>query len=90
MNLILSALLGGLVGWALIALMPDGRQPLNVVTGIVTGMVGSLLAGWLLVPLVHTSWAHENGMATTASLVSILGAASSCGLASLARRGVLR
>jgi uncharacterized membrane protein YeaQ/YmgE (transglycosylase-associated protein family) len=90
MNMILSALLGGLVGWALTALMPGGRRPLNVVTGVVTGMVGALLAGWSCFSLVHTSWAHESGIGTTASLVSILGAALACGLASLARRGVLR
>lgn len=90
MNIALSAILGGLVGWALTAVLPSGVRRLNIILGIVTGIVGALLGGWLLVPLFHTSPADENGIATTASLVLVLGATLSCGLVSLARGGFSR
>ena len=83
MNIALFAILGALVGWALTPVLPSGERRLSIIAGVVTGIVGALLGGWLLGPLFHTSPAHENGIATTASLVSMLGATLSCGLVSL-------
>ena len=87
MNIALFAILGGLVGWALTVVLPRGGQRLNLIASVVTGIAGALVGGWLLVSLFHLSAADEHGILTTASLVSVLGAALSCGLTSLARRG---
>jgi uncharacterized membrane protein YeaQ/YmgE (transglycosylase-associated protein family) len=89
MNMMLFAIAGGVIGWALTVLMPRGHR-LHVVVGVMMGIAGALLSGWLLVPLFHRSVANDNDIAITASLVSVLGAAVSLGLVSLARRGIRR
>jgi uncharacterized membrane protein YeaQ/YmgE (transglycosylase-associated protein family) len=92
MSMMLSAIVGGLVGWALTVLTPRAQR-LHIIAGMIMGIGGAMLGGWLLVPLFHSSSADENGIATTAALVPVLGAALSFGLmslVSLATRGAGR
>ena len=51
MNLIIWLVIGGLLGWvARLIMRTDAQQ--GVVLNIVVGIVGALLGGWLLSPLI--------------------------------------
>jgi uncharacterized membrane protein YeaQ/YmgE (transglycosylase-associated protein family) len=69
MDLVMTLLTGGLVGWLASVVMSAGRQ-LNVLGYILVGVVGSVIGGWL---------AGVLGLAVRGSsgqwLVSIMGAA---------------
>lgn len=52
MDLVIFAMLGGLMGWGLsrTKCIADGRLALT--TNILTGICGAMIAGWFLIPLL--------------------------------------
>ena len=89
MNFIIWLIVGGLVGWlASILMKTDGQQGmfLNVVVGIVGAMVG----GWFISPLVGVGTINQNNFSLPALLVSFVGAAILLGIVNLFRRGSVR
>ena len=89
MNFIIWLIVGGLVGWlASILMKTDGQQGmfLNVVAGIVGAMVG----GWFISPLVGVGTINQNNFSFPALLVSFVGAAILLGIVNLFRRGSVR
>lgn len=89
MNFIIWLIVGGLVGWlASILMKTNGQQGmfLNVVVGIVGAMVG----GWFISPLVGVGTINQNNFSLPALLVSFVGAAILLGIVNLFRRGSVR
>ena len=72
-NLILILIVGGLIGWiASIVMRTNGQQ--GILLNIVVGIVGALLAGFLLAPLFGTGTLTQGDFSLPALLVSLLGA----------------
>jgi uncharacterized membrane protein YeaQ/YmgE (transglycosylase-associated protein family) len=70
MNLLIFAMLGGIIGWVLSRMTQCRCVNLPVVIGnILTGVIGALAAGRFLVPLLAGS--PKSDFALTASLVAL-------------------
>ena len=73
MNLILWLVLGGILGWlASLVMKTDGQQ--GIFLNIVVGIIGALLGGWLISPLVGAGTINSGDISLPSLLVSFLGA----------------
>ncbi|MEJ1963735.1 MAG: GlsB/YeaQ/YmgE family stress response membrane protein [Gammaproteobacteria bacterium] len=89
MNLIIWLIVGGIVGWlASIIMKTDAQQ--GVVLNVVVGIVGALLAGWFIAPLVGVSTINQGNFSLGGLGVSLLGAIVLLALINLFRRGRAR
>ncbi len=86
MNFIIWLVVGGLIGWLASMLMKtDGQQ--GIVLNVVVGIVGAMLAGWFISPLVGVGTINQDNFSLPALLVSFVGAAVLLGIVNLFRRG---
>ena len=89
MNFILWILVGGLIGWvASIVMRTDGQQ--GIFLNVIVGVVGALIAGWIISPLVGIPTINQDVFSLSALLVSLLGAIVLLGVVNLVRRGRIR
>lgn len=89
MNLIIWLIIGGLIGWLASMLMKtDGQQGLFL--NVVVGIVGAMLAGWFVSPLVGVGTINQGNFSLPALLVSFVGAVILLAIVSLFRRGTAR
>jgi uncharacterized membrane protein YeaQ/YmgE (transglycosylase-associated protein family) len=73
MNLIAWLFVGGIIGWlASLVMRTDARQ--GIVLNVVVGIVGALLGGWLLSPLVGAGTINQADLSPMGLLVSFGGA----------------
>lgn len=71
MNLIIWLFIGGLIGWTASMVM---KRPEGMIMNVIVGIVGSLLGGWLISPLVGAGTINQNDFSIAGLLVSFLGA----------------
>ena len=72
-NWILIIVIGGIIGWlASIVMKRDAQQ--GILLNIVVGIVGAILGGWLLAPLLGSGDITDGNFSLPALLVSLLGA----------------
>ena len=89
MNFIIWLVIGGIIGWlASMVMKTDAQQ--GVVLNVVVGIVGALLGGWLISPLVGIPTINQNAFSLPAMLVSLVGAIILLGIVNLFRRGRAR
>ncbi len=89
MNFIIWLVVGGIIGWlASIVMKTDAQQ--GVILNVVVGIVGALLGGWLISPLVGVPTINQNAFSLPAMLVSLVGAIILLGIVNLFRRGRTR
>ncbi|UUX96202.1 GlsB/YeaQ/YmgE family stress response membrane protein [Aquabacterium sp. J223] len=89
MNLIIWLVVGGLLGWVASMLMrTDGQQ--GIVLNVVVGIVGALIGGWLLAPMLGTGTINSNDFSIGSLAVSLLGAVILLAIVNLVRRGSVR
>jgi uncharacterized membrane protein YeaQ/YmgE (transglycosylase-associated protein family) len=89
MNLIILLIVGGLIGWVASMIMrTDGQQ--GIVMNVVVGIVGSLLAGFVVTPLIGGAPITSGGISVTTVLISLLGSVVLLALINLFRRGSAR
>lgn len=88
-NLILILIVGGLIGWIASIVMRTNAQQ-GVFLNIIVGIVGALLAGFLLAPLFGTGNITQGDFSLPALLVSLLGAVVLLAIVNLFRRGAVR
>ena len=89
MNFILWILVGGLIGWvASIVMRTDAQQ--GIVLNVIVGVVGALIAGWIISPLVGIPTINQDAFSLPALLVSLLGAIVLLGVVNLVRRDRIR
>jgi uncharacterized membrane protein YeaQ/YmgE (transglycosylase-associated protein family) len=88
-NLILILIVGGLIGWIASIVMRTNAQQ-GVLLNIVVGIVGALLAGFLLAPLFGTGNITQGDFSLPALLVSLLGSVVLLAIVNLFRRGAVR
>jgi uncharacterized membrane protein YeaQ/YmgE (transglycosylase-associated protein family) len=89
MNLILWIILGGILGWIASIIMRTNAQQ-GLVLNIVVGIIGALVAGFLLTPLFGMSTINQNNFSLPSLLVSLLGAIILLAIVNLFRRGTVR
>jgi uncharacterized membrane protein YeaQ/YmgE (transglycosylase-associated protein family) len=89
MNFIIWLIIGGVIGWlASLVMKTDAQQ--GVVLNVVVGIIGALLGGWLISPLVGIGTINQNNFSLPAMLVSLVGAIILLGIVNLFRRGRAR
>ncbi len=89
MNFIIWIVVGGLIGWVASMIMrTDAQQGLFL--NIIVGIVGALVAGWVVSPLVGVGTINENAFSIGAMAVSLVGAVILLAIVNLVRRGKVR
>lgn len=89
MNLILIIIVGGILGWlASMVMRTDGQQ--GIILNIVVGIVGALVAGFLINPLIGGGTITQGNFSISALVVSFLGALVLLAIVNLFRRGSVR
>lgn len=73
MNFIIWLVIGGLIGWIASIVMKTNAQQ-GLFLNVVVGIVGALLGGWLLAPLLGTGTINSNDFSVAGLAVSLLGA----------------
>jgi len=88
-NLIIWLVVGGLIGWvASLVMKTDAQQ--GAILNIVVGIVGALLGGWLLSPLIGAGTVNQGDFSMMGLLVSFGGAIILLVVVNLFRRGAPR
>jgi uncharacterized membrane protein YeaQ/YmgE (transglycosylase-associated protein family) len=85
MNLIIWLVVGGVIGWiASLIMKTDAQQGLFL--NVVVGIVGALIGGWLLSPLVGAGTVNQGDFSLPSLLVSLVGAVVLLFVVNLIRR----
>ena len=72
MNFIIWLIVGGLVGWVASIIMKTNAQQ-GIFLNVIVGIVGALIAGYLLTPYFGISTINQNNFSMPALLVSLAG-----------------
>lgn len=89
MNFIIWLVMGGIVGWlASLVMKTDAQQGLFL--NVVVGVVGALLGGWFISPLLGAGTINQNDFSLASLGVSFLGALILLAIVNLVRRGTPR
>lgn len=89
MGLIVLLIVGGLIGWVASMIMrTDGQQ--GILLNVVVGIVGALLGGFIVTPLIGGAPITSGVISIQSVLVSLLGAVVLLATINLFRRGSLR
>ena len=89
MNILIWLIIGGVIGWlASLVMRTDGQQ--GILLNIVVGVIGALLGGWLISPLVGAGTINSGDLSLGGLGVSFLGAVILLAIVNLIRRGRAR
>ncbi|MBL0925370.1 MAG: GlsB/YeaQ/YmgE family stress response membrane protein [Sphingomonadaceae bacterium] len=89
MNIILILVVGGVLGWlASIIMRTDAQQ--GIFLNVVVGIVGALLAGFLITPLIGGAPITSGAFDIMSLVASFLGAVVLLAIVNLFRRGRVR
>lgn len=89
MTLILVLIVGGIIGWlASILMRTDAQQ--GMLLNVVVGVVGALLAGFLVTPLIGGAPITSGAFDIMSLFASFLGAVILLAIVNLFRRGSVR
>ena len=89
MGLIILLIVGGLIGWVASMIMRTDAQQ-GVFLNIVVGIVGAVIAGFVLTPLIGGAPITSGEISIPSILVSLLGAIVLLAVVNLVRRGSVR
>ena len=89
MTLILIIIVGGIIGWVASMVMKTDAQQ-GILLNIVVGIVGALLGGFLLAPLLGGGSITSGSFSLPNLLISLLGAIVLLAIVNLVRRGRVR
>ena len=89
MNLIILLVVGGIIGWLASMIMRTDAQQ-GIVLNVVVGVVGALLAGLLITPLIGGASITDGAINIQSILISLVGAVVLLALVNLVRRGAVR
>lgn len=89
MNIVIWLVVGGILGWlASLVMKTDGQQ--GIFLNVVVGIVGALIAGFLIAPMFGTGTINTSDFSISGLLVSFLGAAVLLAIVNMFRRGAPR
>lgn len=89
MNFIIWLVIGGVLGWIASMIMKTDAQQ-GIFLNVVVGIVGALLGGWLLSPLLGAGTINSNDFSVAGLAVSLLGAVILLAIVNLVRRKSVR
>jgi uncharacterized membrane protein YeaQ/YmgE (transglycosylase-associated protein family) len=89
MNFIIWLVVGGLIGWVASMIMRTDAQQ-GVILNVVVGIVGSMLGGWFIAPLLGTGTVNSNDFSVMGLISSLIGAVILLAIVNLFRRGSVR
>ena len=89
MNFIIWLVVGGLIGWVASMIMKTDAQQ-GVILNVVVGIVGSMLGGWFIAPLLGSGTVNSNDFSVMGVLSSLMGAVLMLAIVNLFRRGWVR
>jgi uncharacterized membrane protein YeaQ/YmgE (transglycosylase-associated protein family) len=87
MGLIILLVVGGIVGWLAGLIMRDNN---GVILNVVVGIVGAVLAGFVITPLIGGAPITSGVISIQSIIVSLLGAIVLLAIINLFRRGAVR
>jgi uncharacterized membrane protein YeaQ/YmgE (transglycosylase-associated protein family) len=87
MHVVIWLLAGGVVGWVAGLLM---RRRDGLILNVISGVVGALLGGWFIAPLVGATTIDQGDFTVSSLLVSLAGAVILLAIVNFGRRGRLR
>lgn len=89
MGIIILIVVGGILGWlASIVMRTNGQQ--GIILNVVVGIVGALLAGLLINPMIGGGNIMNGDLSISSLLVSFAGAVVLLAIVNLIRRGSVR
>ena len=89
MNIIIWLFVGGIIGWlASMVMKTDGQQGLFL--NVVVGVIGAVVGGWFISPLVGVGTINQDNFSLPALLVSFVGAVILLAIVNFIRRPSLR
>lgn len=89
MGIIVLLIVGGLIGWVASMIMRTDAQQ-GVILNVVVGIVGALLAGIIVTPLIGGAPITSGAISIQSIIVSLVGAIVLLALINLFRRGSVR
>jgi uncharacterized membrane protein YeaQ/YmgE (transglycosylase-associated protein family) len=89
MNLIILLIVGGLIGWVASMIMRTDAQQ-GVLLNIVVGIVGALIAGFVITPFIGGASIMDGALNIQSILISLVGAIILLAIVNLVRRGTAR
>jgi uncharacterized membrane protein YeaQ/YmgE (transglycosylase-associated protein family) len=89
MNIIIWLIVGGLIGWVASMIMKTDAQQ-GMILNVVVGIVGAVLGGWLLSPMLGAGTINTSDFSAAGLGVSLLGAVILLAIVNLVRRGSAR
>ena len=89
MNFIIWLIVGGLIGWIASKIMRTDAQQ-GILLNVVVGIIGALLGGWLITPLLGEGTINQGDFSIGGLLVSLLGAVLLLAIVNLFRRKRIR
>ena len=89
MNFIIWLIVGGVIGWLASMLMRTNDQQ-GMFLNVVVGIVGAMLGGWFISPLVGVGTINQSNFSLPGLAVSFVGAALLLAIVNLFRRGAAR
>jgi uncharacterized membrane protein YeaQ/YmgE (transglycosylase-associated protein family) len=89
MNIIIWLAVGGILGWvASLVMKTDAQQ--GIILNVVVGIVGAVLGGLIIAPMVGTGTINTNDFSVAGLLVSFVGAIILLAIVNLIRRRSVR
>ena len=73
MNIVAWLVVGGVIGWLASLIMKTDAQQ-GVFLNVIVGIIGALVGGWVLSPLVGAGTLNQGDFSPTGLLVSLVGA----------------
>ena len=89
MNIIVWLVVGGLIGWIASKIMHTDAQQ-GVILNVIVGIVGSMLGGFLIAPLLGHGTINQNDFSVMGLVVSLIGAVILLAIVNLFTRGRAR
>jgi uncharacterized membrane protein YeaQ/YmgE (transglycosylase-associated protein family) len=86
MNFIIWLVVGGVIGWLASMLMKTNDQQ-GMFLNVVVGIVGAMVAGWVVSPLVGVGTINQNNFSLPGLMVSFVGAVILLAIVNIFRRG---
>ena len=89
MNVIVWLVVGGVIGWLASLLMKTDDQQ-GILLNVGVGIVGSVIAGWVISPLVGAGTINQGNFSLPSLTVSFVGALILLAVVNIFRRGAVR
>lgn len=89
MNFIIWLVVGGIIGWLASLIMKTDAQQ-GMLLNVVVGIIGAMLGGWLISPLVGVGTINQSQFSIGSLIVSLIGAVILLAIVNLVRRGSVR